>query len=52
MILIYICGTIILIGLIMAIVGKIFKLKKNKNNWNFNNDIFNNRICNILERKL
>ena len=30
MILIYICGTIILIGLIMAIVGKIFKLKKIK----------------------
>ena len=30
MILIYICGTIILLGLIMAIVGKIFKLKKLK----------------------
>ena len=30
MILLYICGTIILIGLIMAIIGKIFKLKKIK----------------------
>ena len=30
MILLYICGTIILIGLLMAIIGKIFKLKKLK----------------------
>ena len=30
MILLYICGTIILIGLIIAIIGKIFKLKKIK----------------------
>ena len=30
MILLYICGTIFLIGLVMAILGKIFKLKKIK----------------------